>query len=426
MRRREEIDNDEVRANMKFPFARCITVCFIVVLGATVRPPYAGAEQPYDVYYLWDDDLDSVQDYADKVGYVLGPTVARNLKVVREENLYGVIYMRSGDRSGAQRVAKSHTRLLSRAGLGAAVPIRENDWTVIGPVQQSAPMVPTYPARRATAWGDREAEIDDLETAVEDYIAQLRQTGRLAADERTGWSVYDLTTGEKLVTINEDDQFQAASLIKPFIATAFFHKVKNGDFIYGPKSRRHMRRMIQHSNNRSTNWVIRQIGGPAAVQRILQENYPVIFQETQFVEYIPVGGRTYRNKASVHDYSRFLHALWNEEIPGANEIQRLMALPGSNRIYKAARDIPAGTRVYNKTGSTARLCGDMGILIVKGPDGRSYPYIVVGVIEKQHKAKNYRSWIRSRGDIIGDISDIVYRGIARHHDFGSALAESVR
>jgi len=411
---------------MKFSFARCLAAFLLISAGVTVAPPQAEAETSYDVYYLWDDDLDSVQDYANKVGYVLGPVVARNLKVVREENLYGLIYMRSGGSASAERVAKSHTRLLTRAGLGSAYPIRKDEWTVLDRTQESTPLPPRHTVRLSMGWEDRETEIHDIEKAVENYIAQLRADGRLADDERTGWSVYDLTTGEELVTINEDDQFQAASLIKPFIAAAFFHKVEKGDFIYGAKSRRHMRRMIQHSNNSSTNWVMRQIGGPAAVQRILQENYPAIFQDTRIVEFIPAGGRTYRNKASVHDYSRFLYALWNEKIPGASEIQRLMALPGSNRIYKSARDIPAGTTVYNKTGSTARLCGDMGILIVKGPDGKSYPYIVVGVIEKQHKAKNYTAWIRSRGNIIGDVSDIVYQGIARHHDFGEEFAGSVQ
>ncbi|UCH75414.1 MAG: serine hydrolase [Rhodospirillales bacterium] len=406
--------------------ARCFALLPVIFVAATAWTTCAGAERPYDVYYLWDDDLDSVQAYRRKVGAILGPTVARNLKVVREEEVYGLIYMRSGGSAGAEMVAKTHTRLLKRAGLNAAIPIRETDWTILDPGQTPAVETPTRPVANSTGWDDREAEIQDVEKAVEDYIAQLRSDGRLAADERTGWSVYDLTTGENLVTINEDVQLQAASLIKPFIAAAFFHKVKNGDFIYGPKSRRHMRRMIQRSNNRSTNWVMRQIGGPAAVQRILQTHYPAVFQDTRIVEYIPAGGRTYRNKASVHDYSRFLYALWNEEIPGAREIRHLMALTGSNRIVSGTNDIPEGTKVYNKTGSTARLCGDMGILIVEGPDGKSYPYIVVGVIEKRHRARNYTAWIRSRGDIIGNVSDIVYRGIARYHAFGDKLAASTR
>lgn len=410
---------------MKSGFAVRLIVVLGIVAGVWAAPSGAVANASYDVSYLWHSDLDSVRDYRRKVGNVLGPAVAKRLKVVRKEDLFGLVYVRSGDSAGAARVAKVHTRLLRRAGLPPAAPMRKDEWTVLG-AGQNPPRRPSarVPAESTTA--ERYAgEVRDIESAVEDYIKRLRQQGRLAADERTGWSVYDFTTGEKLVTINEDAQFQAASLIKPFIAAAFFHRVKTGDFIYGPKSRRHMRRMIQWSDNRSTNWVMRQMGGPKAVQRILKTHYPAVFQDTRIVEFIPAGGKTYRNSASIHDYSRFLYALWNNEIAGAREIRRLMSLPGSSRITAGAPDIPKGTKIFNKTGSTARLCGDMGILIVKGPDGRRYPYTVVGVIEKRRSARNYTSWIRSRGEIIGNVSNIVYKGIARHHDFGDKSAGSV-
>jgi beta-lactamase class A len=158
------------------------------------------------------------------------------------------------------------------------------------------------------------------------------------------------------------------------------------------------------------------VGGPRAVERLLKKQYPAIFQDIHLVEYIPPGGRTYRNKASVHDYSRFLYAIWKDEIAGASEIKRLMALPGPDRIYMGVRDVPKGTRVYNKTGSTARLCADMGILSVRGPDGRRYPYTLIGIIEKEQSAPNYTTWIRSRGNIIRSVSGIVYKSIAQNHD----------
>jgi beta-lactamase class A len=392
--------------------------------------PSLAEEEPYDVTYLWHSDLAHVRDYRDQVGYILGPAVARKLKVVRKEGRYGVIYLRNGDRNSAAVVARRHSKVLRRAGLGEAAPTPEEAWDVLGALEPPADPLPEPEPPRARAKPPA-PEIyrgagSDIEMAVEAYIAKLRREGRMAADERTGWSVYDFTSGEKLVTINEDETFQAASLIKPFIAAAFFHKVKSGQFIYGPKSRRHMRKMIHWSDNRSTNWVIRQVGGPRAVQRILLRHYPSIFRDTKIVEYIPPGGRTYRNKASVHDYSRFLYALWKNEIPGAKEIRRLMALPGSNRLVTGARDIPRGAKVYNKTGSTAQLCGDMGIVVVKGPDGRSYPYIVVGVIEKRGRAKNYTSWIRARSRVIAGVSNIVYKGVARRHEFEPQVTATVR
>ena len=408
----------------------CLTLASLLYTAPALAAP------TYDVSYLWTRHLDNARNYRNKVASVLGPQVGRHLKVVEKGALYGVIYHRRGSSDSTARVAARHSRLLKKRGLERAAALRSINWTLAG--QAPTPKSPTpaavttaaskvtksAPAAEASAEAlkkaaDEETRRSQIEAAVEKYVKDLRARRILASDERTAWSVFDFTTGEKLVDINEDAKFQAASLVKPFFAMAYFHKVRQGKLRYGAKSRRHMERMIQRSNNYSTNWIMRQVGGPAAVQRILHQNYPGIFENTEIVEYIPAGGRTYRNKASVHDYSRFLYALWKENIPGANEIKRLMALPGKDRIYTGARSIPKGTKVYNKTGSTAQLCGDMGILVVRGRDGKRYPYTIIGVIEKDARARNYTRWIRSRGNVIRQVSNIVYRGISRHHGLKS-------
>ena len=396
-----------------------------VVLLALAQSAFAAAR--YDVSYLWHRSLPSVKSYQEAVGRVLGADLASRLRIVQRSGLYGLIYHRNGTSAGATRVAKTHTRLLRSRGLEAAAPIRATAWRFVDdpPADAAADAKPASRAPAQTpeaaappAAGTRQA-ILDLERAVERHIKKLRRQGKISGDERTAWSVYDFTTGEKLVSINEELQFQAASLIKPFFALAFFHEVQHGRLHYGPKSRRHMRRMIQRSNNPSTNWILRHVGGPAAAQRILTRNYPHIFQNTRIVEYIPAGGRTYRNKASVRDYSRFLYALWKDQIPGAKEIKRLMALPGSDRLYTGAKSVPKGTRVYNKTGSTARLCGDMGILVVRDERGMEYAYTLIGIIEKQRRAPHYGFWIRSRGNVIRSVSNLVYEGISGYHNLRS-------
>jgi beta-lactamase class A len=386
----------------------------LAVCTALFSAPVASIAAPrYDVSYLWHHNLEQIVAYRDQVGRVLGPKVTKKLKVVRGPRLYGLIYHRRGSEAGAKKVAGVHTALLGSRRLEAAVPIRSRDWTFVA--DNGARHSPRA-VKVAVASLEQQWEIRDLETAVTRYITHLRSTGKLAPDERTAWSVRDFTTGEHLVSINEDVQLQAASLVKPFFALAFFHQVKDGKLKYGRKSRRHMERMIQRSSNRSTNWIIRHVGGPDAVQRVLKQHYPEIFQDTHIVEYVPAGGRTFRNKASANDYDRFLTALWNKEIPGAKEIMRLMRLPGPDRLYTGTPNIPPGTKVYNKTGSTSQLCGDMGILVVKGKNGRRYPYTLVGVIEKPRGARNYSAWIRSRANVIRKVSGLVYRGISQHHD----------
>lgn len=391
------------------------------LLGLVAMSPAAAAANRYDVSYIWSRSLASVQDYRDRVAGVLGPGVTNSLKVVAKGDLFGLVYARHGDSAGATRVAEAHTRLLQSRGLEAASPVRSQNWAVLdnGGARQvsfasvSVPQV----SRNEMTETERSREIRDLQAAVEDYISRLRREGKIKADERIGWSVYDFTAGEKIVSINEDEQFEAASMVKLFIAASFFCKVEQGELIYGNNSRRHMELAIQHSNNAATNWMLRKIGGPKAVERILKRKYPGIFQDTRIVEYIPRGGRTYRNKASPHDYSRFLYAVWKEDIFGAREIKRLMALPGPDRILTGVASIPVSTRVYNKTGSTARVCGDVGILNVKGPDGKRYPYTVIGIIEKEQRARDYMTWIRSRGAVIRNVSGIIYHGIVKRHDF---------
>jgi len=255
----------------------------------------------------------------------------------------------------------------------------------------------------------------DLEAQIERYIKSLRGKGVLRGDERTAWLVYDFTSGKKLVSINEHTKLQAASMIKPYLALAFFHQVKAGRLIYGPQSKRKLELMIQKSNNDATNWVMRQTGGPSATLALLKRNYPSLCQGISLVEYIPKNGRTYRNRGSAGDYGRLLFALWKGQVPYSREILRLMALPGNDRLYTKAKRVPSGTQVYNKTGSTAMCCGDMGILVAKGSDGRSYPYMLVGVIESGRRNTSYGPWISKRANVIREVSNLTYLSMKKRH-----------
>jgi beta-lactamase class A len=255
-----------------------------------------------------------------------------------------------------------------------------------------------------------------LQNRIESHVKGLRSKGVLRGDERTAWLVYDFTDGKELASINGKTPLQAASMIKPYLALALFHEVKAGRLEYGATARRHVELMIQKSDNDSTNWVMRQTGGPAATQALLKRYYPALCQNISLVEYIPDGGKTYRNRGSASDYARFLHALWYKQLPMSEEMLRTMALPGIDRLYTDVKSVPEGTRVYNKTGSTAMCCGDMGILVARGKDGRTYPYLVVGIIESSKRNNsNYSSWISRRADVIREVSNLVYLDMKQRH-----------
>ena len=255
-----------------------------------------------------------------------------------------------------------------------------------------------------------------LQRQVIDLVSRMRRQGLIKPDEKTSWSVYDFSARKKLVAINEDIPRQAASMIKPFVAQAYFYQVEKskGRIRYDSNVRYTMERMIRRSSNKATNQMIDLVsrnqsnGGARDVERVLKKNAPGIFVQTRIVEKIPSDGRTYRNLASAHDYSRFLFALWNERTPYARELRALMGLSNHDRIARGVANMPRSVKVYDKTGSTARLCGDMGIIEAQDRRGRSYPYTFVGIIEKPGRAKSYGNWITARSNAMRAVSNLVY------------------
>ena len=262
-----------------------------------------------------------------------------------------------------------------------------------------------------------------LQTLVNRQVKRLRAQGIIRSDEETSWSVYDFTTGKKLVAINEDIPRQAASMIKPFVAQAFFYTAarRGSGLHYTTSHRALMEQSIRRSSNTATNRLIDIVShynggtGPKAVERVLKANAPGIFSQTSVVERIPAGGRTYRNKASAHDYSRFLFALWNDRMPFSGELKEIMALPNRDRITDGVSNIPASVRVYDKTGSTARLCGNMGIIECRDSRGRPRPYTFIGIIEKRSRTGAYGSWITKRSNAIRSVSRVVYDYMKQRH-----------
>lgn len=482
--------------------------------------------QRWDISYLWDSDIDVVLDYKGLVGELLGPSVERDLRVVRRGKLFGLIYDRNGDFISSRRVAavhdgilrandfddgavtirdegynelfnvsyglgpnlnelkrryslvqarlgpevgknlfieetdsdnyvlvyrrrgdidstrevaERHTRILRSTGIFASYTREQNNEVVYGssskanedvegspgntvkPPKRKPESPPEkkpkpIPGRKPAPPREVPQPTSNLESRIESQMEKERKNGRLASDERTAWSVYDFTTGDKLVSVNEDAPMQCASMMKPFVALGIQYLVRERKLSYTREIQKDMGRMIQKSNNAATNRLIARIGGPRALQKILKTKYGDIFQQTSIVESIPRGGATYRNKASAHDYGRFLYALFNGDLPGSAEIRRLMGLPGRDRVYTGAVEVPSGTGVINKTGSTARLCGDMAILYAKGKDGKAYAYTLVGIIEKGRRASNYSSWINSKGNVIRRASNTVYDFMQRRHN----------
>jgi beta-lactamase class A len=252
---------------------------------------------------------------------------------------------------------------------------------------------------------------DKLEARVEATVKAARGAGRVAGDERTAWMVWDLHADAPLVTINAEVPLQAASMIKPYVAVAVFHQAERGKLTVGPVTTEKLERMIRYSDNDATNWLLERVGGPSACQKLLTKHYPAFGRGLELVEYIPAGGRTYRNLATAEAHTALLRATWQDKVPRAAELRRILNLPGKDRLYHDVASIPSGTEVYNKTGTTARCVGDMGILVARTAGGARLPYILVGVIDKSARCSSFTSWARVRSDVIRSVSGAVYEGL---------------
>jgi len=264
-----------------------------------------------------------------------------------------------------------------------------------------------------------------LEAAFEHYIKGHRRRKLLATTDRTSFVVYDISRRKKLVSINENRQMMAASLIKNFVMLAYFHEVKYRRQAHTRVNRGHLKAMIQLSSNTSTNYFIRLLGGPARVNRILRANYPY-FKQTRIVEYIPYSGRTYRNMTSTHDLSTFFLRLWQGRLPYSEKMKWYFKLKNGDYIFKKTY-IPSSVAVYNKTGTVYGLVGDGGVFVRRDPQGHSRPYIFIGMMEdrtktnRRNRRQSFTNWKNRRADILRRLSEQAYKYIYENH-YGGRLA----
>jgi len=419
------------------------------------RPvPNSSYHNLYQVSYASGATLEGLVTLYAQIKATLGPPAGDRLCIEKTgPEFFTIVYRCWQSRAEAQRIASRHGALLKKKKIPAAV-IPAGDRAVVtdqsvllgGAKAASGPdLSPAVPlssllrdkqakgkaelqARAAVPQGSRQQLRPDsgqgarlsagaagLNNKMGAFLKEQQGKGRIRSEVRTALVAYDLTNDTYVVNLNSHRPFQAASMIKPFVALAFFQQVDKGILTYSPQNRQMMEEMIQHSSNSATNGFIRQVGGPARCETLLKKEFGQIVQQVKIKEYIPPDGRTYKNSAHPADYIAFLKALWNHQLPHSEEMLRLMALPGRDRIFYGT-DLPNGTRVYNKTGTTAQLCGDMGILVPRTRDGRAVPYAIVGIVERPSTPADYKQWMVRSGGVIRDFSSLVYEEMKQKYN----------
>ena len=210
-------------------------------------------------------------------------------------------------------------------------------------------------------------------TSLEQQLASL--VSSKSAD--VGVAALDLNTGET-VSIKGNTPFPMASTVKVAIAALYLAQVDHGrrsldDTINGQSARSLMARMLIHSDNRATDILLADLGGPPAVHNWLQDNGITGLRVDRTIADLLRSRRDlwdHRDSSTPVAMVDLLRRIYKAELIKPQSRDYLLDLmaqcqTGKNRM-KAL--LPWGTPVEHKTGTLDGLTDDVGFISL--PDGR--------------------------------------------------------
>ena len=192
-----------------------------------------------------------------------------------------------------------------------------------------------------------------------------------------GIAALDLTSGES-VSIKGDVPFPMASTVKVAVAALYLAQVDHGrrsldDTINGVSARSLMSRMLIHSDNRATDILIRDLGGPRALDEWLQQNGVRGVRVDRTIAQLLSDKRDLwdrRDSSTPMAMADLLRKIYKAEIIRPQSRDYLLDVmarckTGKNRIRAL---LPFGTPVEHKTGTLSGYTSDVGFISL--PDGR--------------------------------------------------------
>jgi beta-lactamase class A len=192
-----------------------------------------------------------------------------------------------------------------------------------------------------------------------------------------GIAALDLSTGES-ISIQGNVAFPMASTVKVAVAALYLAQVDHGrrsldDTINGQSARGLMRRMLVHSDNRATDILLRDLGGPRALHQWLQQNGVRGLRVDRNIATLLSDRRDlwdHRDSSTPMAMVDRLKRIYKAELirpESRNYLLDLMAQcqTGKNRMRAL---LPSGTPVEHKTGTLNGLTDDVGFISL--PDGR--------------------------------------------------------
>ena len=192
-----------------------------------------------------------------------------------------------------------------------------------------------------------------------------------------GIAALDLNSGET-VSIKGNTPFPMASTVKVAVAALYLAQVDHGrrsldDTINGYSARSLMRRMLIHSDNRATDMLLKDLGGPRVLHDWLQDNGVTGLRVDRTIAQLLSDRRDLwdrRDSSTPTAMVDLLKRIYKAELIKPSSRNYLLDLmsqceTGKNRM-KAM--LPFGTPVEHKTGTLNGLTDDVGFITL--PDGR--------------------------------------------------------
>ncbi len=190
-----------------------------------------------------------------------------------------------------------------------------------------------------------------------------------------GIAALDLTSGES-ISVKGNTPFPMASTVKVAVAALYLAQVDHGrrsldDTINGVSARNLMKRMLIHSDNRATDILLKDLGGPRALHDWLQDNGISGLRVDRTIAQLLSDKRDlwdHRDSSTPTAMVELLKRIYKAELikpESRNYLLDLMAQceTGKNRMKALLPGVP----VEHKTGTLNGLTDDVGFITM--PDG---------------------------------------------------------
>ena len=190
-----------------------------------------------------------------------------------------------------------------------------------------------------------------------------------------GIAALDLNTGES-VSVKGNTPFPMASTVKVAVAALYLAQVDHGrrsldDTISGVSARSLMSRMLIHSDNRATDMLIRDLGGPRVLDSWLRDNGVTGLRVDRTIAQLLADKRDLwdrRDSSTPMAMVQLLQKIYRAELikpQSRNYLLDVMAQcqTGKNRMKALLPGVP----VEHKTGTLNGYASDVGFISM--PDG---------------------------------------------------------